>query len=239
MTQRRLTAILVGVLLICLLAGGAGAYLIGRQNANNAAAGEPVTPTVRGSDPPAPPTHAETQQPADTATSEPIDPPTTKDSTEPPTTKDSTEPPTTAPSQAISPADESSAVVLAGVAADDAQAEEIRALLQRHFDAINNRDYQQWASTVTKEQSAALGSDRWNEEYSTTVDTEIFVIVINDDPRQAQLTFRSRQDPEKAPDKKSTCVRWEVTLPLTTVDNTLLIGVSKEHLARYRPCPGS
>lgn len=228
MTQRRLTAILVGVLLICLLAGGAGAYLIGRQIADNAAAGEPITPTDGGSPAPDSTTPPASQQSPDTATSEP-----------PPTTDDATEPTTTAPSEATSPSAESSTVVLAGVAADDAQAGEIRALLQRHFDAINNRDYEQWASTVTEEQSAALGSDRWNEEYSSTVDTQIFVIVINDEPRQAQLTFRSRQDPAKAPDKKSACVRWEVTLPLTTVDDTLLIGVSREHLARYRPCPGS
>lgn len=231
MTQRRLTAYLVGVLLICLLAGGVGAYLIGRHNAGNAAAGEPSTPTDGGSSTPDPTTTAESQPSSAPATSEPIDPPTTDGVSEPLTT---------APSEATTPPSaESTTVVLAGVAADDPQAEEIRELLQRYFDAINNRDYRQWASTVTKEQSAAIGSDRWKEEYSSTADTQIFVIVINDEPRQAQLTFRSRQDPAKAPDKKSECVRWEVTLPLTTVDDTLLIGVSKEHLARYRPCPGS
>lgn len=248
MTKGRLTASLIGILLVCVLAGGVGAFVIGRQDARAIAA--PTGPSGPASPGPEAGTGSSRSGSPNSAPSSPssTDSSAAVSSSGSPGgsgtgdpgagSSSSTAASITSPSAVIPTSPERTAVILAGVAADDPQAAEIRDLLQRHFDAINSRDYELWATTVTKEQSDAVGPERWLEEYSTTSDSEGSVIVIDQQPRQVQLTFRSRQAPELAPDKKSDCVIWSVTFPLVTVDGELRIGPSVENRARYRPCQG-
>ncbi|WP_029135281.1 hypothetical protein [Nakamurella lactea] len=255
MTQRRLTATLLATLLICLLAGGVGAYFLGQHRAAvEAAAATPPTDEPNSS--PAVVTTAgdtagdDTASTGDTAAADGGTVPdqgtedagsTVGNEPEPDSSVAEPAPPTasvgpeltTAPGRDLT---DDTEVRLSAAAGKDPQASEIRDLLQRHFDAINAGDYQLWAGTVTKDQAKAISSDRWRNEYSTTTDTGMSITAIETEPRQAQLTFRSRQAPEFAPDQESTCIDWTVTLPLTTVDDTLLIGRSNENLARHSPC---
>lgn len=226
LSQRRLTAALIGALLVCLLAGGVGAYFLG-QRRSDAAAGvtPPSRPTV---------TRTTVTYVTDTDGS----PATDTGSGEP--TGDGPGPPTSAPEPSAdqsTPADQNDRTVrLADAVSADPQADEIRELMQRHFDAINNGDYKLWAGTVTSDQVAAIPPDRWRKEYSTTIDTAIAVVAVDSDPRRVQLSFRSRQAPEFAPDKKSKCLEWKVSLPLTTVSGQLLIGRSIQDQASWNPC---
>lgn len=238
MTNGRLTATLVGILLLCVVAGGVGAFVIGRQDASAVAApGGRSAPMSPGPGPGTSTTGTRTPAPSSTAVQ--AESSSSGQATGDPDVGSLPPTPPTTSRTAVTPTDaERTTVMLAGVAADDPQAAEIRDLLQRHFDAINTRDYELWASTVTKEQSAALRPERWLKEYSTTSDSEVSVIVIDNNPRQVQLTFRSRQAPELAPDKKSDCVIWSVIFPLATVDGELRIGPSAEDRARYRACHG-
>jgi hypothetical protein len=237
----RLTATLIGILLVCALAGGVGAFVIGRQDAAAVAATTDASlPPSFGPDSGSATSSAGTSGSLTASSSETISSSSGTDTGDPGSSSPSAteQPMTSSPSAATTTSPEGMSVTLAGVAADDPQATEIRDLLQRHFDAINTRDYELWAGTVTKEQSAALRPERWLKEYSTTSDSDISVIVIDNDPRQVQLTFRSRQAPELAPDKKSDCVIWSVIFPLATVYGELRIGPSLEDRARYRPCHG-
>lgn len=151
--------------------------------------------------------------------SAPADPPTSSDPTRTPATET-----------------ESTEVAIAGVAADDPQADEIRDLLQRHFDSINNRDYAGWVSTVTPDLSSELPRMQWLKVYSTTRDTDVSVIRIYRDPRQVDITFRSRQDEKYSPEGKYSCLNWKITHPLTNGADGLRIERSIESDADWRPC---
>lgn len=144
---------------------------------------------------------------------------------EPPSDTDQSGPPTA-----------STEVAIAGVAADDPQAGDIRDLLQRHFDSINNRDYAGWASTVTADLSVELSQKQWLEAYRTTQDTDISIIRIYRDPRKVDITFRSRQDKQYSPDGKSSCLNWKVAHPLTDTADGLRIERSITSAADWRPC---
>lgn len=129
-------------------------------------------------------------------------------------------------------------MVLVGAAAnDDPQRAAIRDLLQKHFDSINSRNYQGWKDTVTQPEGGKLPEAAWQQAYGTTHDTDISVIAITAQPLQAQVTFRSRQAAAQAPDKKSTCLNWRITVSLEVQDDgSLLIGRSLANTAGWQPC---
>lgn len=232
MARRRLTATLVATLILCLLAGGAGAYFLGRQRPVATAVAEtpPLRHTVTrttvitagpGTDSG---TSADPQSTGGNSTIAPVEPPSDSAGSVP------------SVSTTSGPSDDDTEVQLSDEARKDPQARQVQDLLQRHFDAINSRDYLLWAGTVSPDQAKAIPQTRWAREYSTTKDTGVTIIGIDRKPRQARLTFRSRQQPEFAPDQKSTCTDWSVVFPLTDSSGTLLIGRSNESLARWTPC---
>lgn len=260
MARHRLTAVLVGTLALCLLAGGTGAFLLGRHQAQVAGAASDVAGSggpdssqsqspdgvdgdsaVPGTTAPAGPDSDNT----DSINPDSINPdsnnpaPTEQGSLGPSADSDpSRSLPSSAPiteSPDAVPANDRE-VRLSAAAAIDPQADEIRDLLQRHFDAINTGDYQLWAGTVTKDQVKSIPADRWRKEYSTTIDTGMSVLKIDPKTRQITVSFESRQAPQFAPDKRSTCVDWTVSLPITPVNGTPLIGRSLEDVAQHQTC---
>ncbi|HLU60430.1 MAG TPA: hypothetical protein VKZ81_33645 [Pseudonocardia sp.] len=127
--------------------------------------------------------------------------------------RDGLEPPEV-PAEGVGPSE----VELSPDAAADPDGEAVRAQLQRHYDAINGRDYELWRTTVVPERAEALGEEEWLEAYATTRDGSIRVDRIDRDPDGTLLVrvrFISSQAVEKAPpDLPATRICWRSTLPM-------------------------
>ena len=116
----------------------------------------------------------------------------------------------------------SSEVELSPDAAEHPAGEVVRTQLQRHYDAINGRDYEQWRATVVPARAAALSEAEWQEAYSTTQDGSIRVERIDPDPDAGsdegllvRVRFISVQAVEKAPpDLQVGRICWRSTLPM-------------------------
>jgi len=112
----------------------------------------------------------------------------------------------------------SSEVQLSPDAANHPAAETVRAQLQRHYDAINERDYDQWRETVVPARAEALGEEDWQDAYATTRDGSIRVERIDPGPDGGLLVrvrFVSTQAVEKAPpDLPAERICWRSTLPM-------------------------
>lgn len=122
------------------------------------------------------------------------------------------------------PTDDRTVRIEAG-AAQHGRAEEIRALLQRYFDAINARDYPGWAASVSSTQSAAESAEQWQADYASTTDTNVRVRAIENGPLRVRLTFTSRQDVALAPpDLPTDCIEWDVTYVLDDEDGGLVVN---------------
>jgi hypothetical protein len=133
-------------------------------------------------------------------------------------------PTTGSPTQPTGPSG-STVVELTPAAQQHPEADQVKSLLQRYFDAINDGDYAAWADTVTKEQSASWPESDWTRAYATTKDSSIKVIDIDDDPLRVRLWFTSEQDPSLAPPELPVgCINWDVTYLLTGEDGRLVLG---------------
>jgi hypothetical protein len=101
----------------------------------------------------------------------------------------------------------------------------VRAQLQRHFDAINAKDYVQWRGTVVPERVQTLPEPRWQAAYGSTRDGAIRVYRIDDAPGGTllvRLRFVSTQSVEDAPPElQEPRICWRSTLPM--VGHPLLI----------------
>ncbi|WP_219417252.1 hypothetical protein [Pseudonocardia nigra] len=97
--------------------------------------------------------------------------------------------------------------------------EAVRAQLQRHFDAINAKDYAQWRETVVPERAEALPEPAWQEAYRSSRDGSIRIVRIDDAPGGGvlvRLRFVSTQDVADAPpDLPVERICWRSTLPMT------------------------
>ncbi len=76
--------------------------------------------------------------------------------------------PSGSPSAVLRAGAGSHVVQLSADAAAHPDAVAVLVQLQRHYDAINNRDYVAWRSTVVAERSAALPEPRWRSDYAST-----------------------------------------------------------------------
>ena len=112
----------------------------------------------------------------------------------------------------------SSEVQLSPDAANHPAAEDVRAQLQRHYDAINERDYAQWRATVVPARAEALNETDWRDAYATTQDGSIRVDRIDAAPDGGLLVrvrFVSTQALEDAPpDLPAERICWRSTLPM-------------------------
>lgn len=120
-------------------------------------------------------------------------------------------------------ADES--VQLSAAAGQHSRAQEVRQTLQQYFDAINRRDFGAWLAVVGTEQSANQTEHDWAHAYSTTVDSNLVVAGIQDDPLRVRLMFTSQQDVEFAPRRLPvTCINWDLTYLLAERDGTMVLS---------------
>lgn len=115
----------------------------------------------------------------------------------------------------------SSEVLLSADALAHPAHELVRAQLQRHYDAINAKDYAAWVATVVPERSAALDEAAWREAYDSSQDGTVRIDRI-DDLEGARVLVRVRfvsiQDVEDAPpDVPARRICWHSSLPMSGV----------------------
>ncbi len=153
---------------------------------------------------------------------------------------DAAQRPTTTPTVAPDEQPGPRTVSFAAGAVDHPQREEVRALLQEYFYAINLGDYWRWATTVVDERVASTSEQAWRDEYRTTTDGSIRVLRLEPRPGGgvlALLTFTSVQDPADAPpDAPFGCLRWRVTYPVVTEFGQLRLGRAEPGTSLYEPC---
>ncbi|MGH3752340.1 MAG: hypothetical protein ACRDRP_06515 [Pseudonocardiaceae bacterium] len=119
-------------------------------------------------------------------------------------------------------------------------ANQIRVLLQKYFDAINAGDYKLWRSTVTPQQARDTGESAWRGEYRSTLDGSIVLHRL--EPRAggglvALVSFTSVQNPADAPPELPVrCLRWWVSYPLIGGGNELRLGSVPPSASLRVPC---
>nr|CEL18826.1 hypothetical protein [Kibdelosporangium sp. MJ126-NF4]CTQ96321.1 hypothetical protein [Kibdelosporangium sp. MJ126-NF4] len=107
-------------------------------------------------------------------------------------------------------------------------------MLQEHFDSINERDYDKWRRTVTRERAAKFPESTWQDDYSSTKDGNILVHRLDwapDRKLRVMVSFTSTQDLADAPPElPKECIRWRIVLPLIkdNSDNKWKIDVGAE-----------
>lgn len=120
------------------------------------------------------------------------------------------------------------------------RAAEVRAVIQRHFDAINEGDYQLWSTTVTRERARGLARDTWQRQYRSTLDGSIVVHRLEarpDDGVLVLLSFTSLQDPADAPpDTPVRCLHWRVSYLLTPESGDLRLAPTSPSTSLHTPC---
>ena len=108
--------------------------------------------------------------------------------------------------------------------AGSAVGKQVQQLLQTYFDAINNRNYENWLSVVTQQRAAQQTQTQFQSGYATTSDGSIRVLRIDTAPTgmSVLLTFHSVQDLAHAPTQaRFSCVQWQVVYPLVNQGGTL------------------
>ncbi|MGH3867362.1 MAG: hypothetical protein ACRDQ4_14720 [Pseudonocardiaceae bacterium] len=109
-------------------------------------------------------------------------------------------------------------------------ADRIRTVLQKYFDAINAGDYQLWRSAVIPQWARDLGKSAWHSQYQSTLDGSIVVHRL--EPRVgggllALTSFTSLQNPTYAPPElRVRCLRWWMSYPLIGEGDQLRMGPS-------------
>jgi uncharacterized RDD family membrane protein YckC len=95
--------------------------------------------------------------------------------------------------------------------------QDVAALLDQYFTAINSRDYEGYRTTQAADVRADLTESQFDKGYASTTDSDATLVDIVDTPsggRGAELTFTSNQDAADGPDGE-TCTDWSLTYALT------------------------
>jgi hypothetical protein len=101
----------------------------------------------------------------------------------------------------------------------------VRDQLQRHFDAINAKDYRAWTTTVVPQRAKRLDEAEWRAAYASTTDGTIRIDRIDPLPATGvgdagdgvlvRVRFVSTQNVEDAPpDLRAPRICWRSTLPM-------------------------
>ncbi|MFD1533170.1 hypothetical protein [Pseudonocardia aurantiaca] len=129
--------------------------------------------------------------------------------------------PYAAPRQVPATGAGSGEVELSADAAAHPAADAVREQLQRHFDAINTRDYESWRGTVVQQRADGLPEPEWQQAYASTRDGTIRIDRIDridaapDSGLFVRVRFVSTQDVAHAPpDLQVPRICWRTTLPL-------------------------
>lgn len=133
-------------------------------------------------------------------------------------------------------------IALAPALNDNPHADEVVALFRSYFDAINNRDYELWVSTLSESRGRNETEAKFHNDYSTTVDDQVHIVDISEDGDGllVRVSFRSRQDPSKAPSEAPLpCLLWQFNYPLGREGGDLKISQVPAANRSFRACPTS
>lgn len=121
-------------------------------------------------------------------------------------------------------------VVLVEDGALHPDADRIRKVLQKYFDAINAGDYQLWRTAVIPQWARDTSEGAWHGLYRSTLDGSIVVHRLEPRPGGglvALTSFTSLQNPADAPPELPVrCLRWWVSYPLIGEGDQLRLGPS-------------
>lgn len=131
-------------------------------------------------------------------------------------------------------------VVLTEDAAVHPDADQIRKVLQKYFDAINAGDYPLWRSAVIPQWARDIGEVTWHAQYRSTLDGTIVLHRLEPRPGGglvALTSFTSLQNPADAPPEVPVrCLRWWVSYPLIGEGDELRMGPTAPSANRRAPC---
>jgi len=109
--------------------------------------------------------------------------------------------------------------------------QEIRAVLQTNFEAINAKDYDLWRRVVSEERVETMSRETWLNDFATSKDGSIVIYRIElggETEAVVLLTFTSTQAVEDAPDElPATCIHWNVVYPVVREDGEWKLGTGK------------
>jgi hypothetical protein len=112
-------------------------------------------------------------------------------------------------------------VRLDGPAGSHPEVSRVVDLLERHFAAINARDYEGWANTVTSRRAVDQSPDRWAQSYRSTRDSAVVISSIREtgaDSLVIMLSFVSEQDVADTPkDLPAKRICWQSTWPVVAL----------------------
>lgn len=129
---------------------------------------------------------------------------------------------TTEPSPTSTPAIGTRLIRVTSTAASHPFAASVAALLDRHFTAINQRDYASWSATVVAQRVSEQSQSAWLKSYRSTTDDSVVVTSISSGSTDLTvgLSFMSIQDPSDAPaDLQVTRICWESQWPVVDISS--------------------
>ncbi|MFB9685551.1 hypothetical protein [Amycolatopsis plumensis] len=136
--------------------------------------------------------------------------------------------PTTAPSSSGAPAAVDDDVRMTDDARAHPQADAVRKVLKKYFEAINTKQYPQWTAVVTDERAAGQSQGDWKKGVRSTKDSDALVYRIersSGNSLRVLVGFTSRQDIEDAPPFfREPCIKWRLVMPLVVDDGTLKVA---------------
>lgn len=103
---------------------------------------------------------------------------------------------------------------------------DVQNAIQNYFNAINDRKYSLWKTTVTTRVVQSQTQEDWANGYKTTTDSDMTVyrIEANGDNLDVFGTFTSHQEPANAPqDLRVGCIDWAMVWPFVRSGNGYLI----------------
>lgn len=126
-------------------------------------------------------------------------------------------------------------------ASDHPRHQAVHDVLQRYFDAVNAKEYQNWRGSVTQGFAASKPRSEWLHSYRTTRDGSIVVNRIESAGHgelRVLLSFVSTQNVQDAPRNfRHHCIRWRVVFPLALERGVWRIAADKAGSApRHDAC---
>jgi hypothetical protein len=109
----------------------------------------------------------------------------------------------------------------------------VQTVLQKYFDAINNRDFAAWRTVVSAQRASTAAEPTWTSDYETTRDGGMVVQRVESDVvgrrLRVLLSFVSTQDVAKAPVAlPERCIRWRVVYVMVWEGGELKVDQAPE-----------
>jgi hypothetical protein len=121
------------------------------------------------------------------------------------------------------------------------QYNDVKQMVQDYFDAINEKSYDKFRTTITAARAREMDRNTFDKDYATTTDGTILIYRMEAAPEnklRVLLSFTSKQAVEAAPPElQKECIQWRVVWPLTKEGNRWRLDIGPEAKApRHEEC---